>query len=131
MNPALLYDFRRTLSSKSVLVSVLMALLFVGVFVATISAAEHPPPSNLINSSGVCFRDSDGYHLLAYSFNNFGQPLSRVKVQFFISEASQASRILNPMLRSGLSASTLMEDMTVLAWFVANKGFSGSGKLSV
>src|SRR5215831_13054378 len=77
----LLYDFKRTLTSKPTLVS--RALLVI----LTVGLAPFLTGSRFtgnINASGVMFHDSSGYHFMVYATNEFGQPLAGVQAQFIL-----------------------------------------------
>src|SRR5215472_14262096 len=77
----LLYDFKRTLTSKPTLVSI--ALLIV----LTVGLAPFITGSRFtgnINSAGVMYHDSSGYHFIVYATNEFGQPLAGLQAQFIL-----------------------------------------------
>ena len=75
MTNALLYDFRRTLTSKSVIITVAVMVL---ISLAIIPAVSIVP--SLIGGQPqptvVGYYDSNGYHFIVYGTNQFGQGVS-------------------------------------------------------
>ena len=99
MPSPLLYDFRRTLTSKSVLI--IMALLILvsfGILVSLSQVTTSGQQSGPIVSA-LTYRDSNGYHFLVYSTNQFGQPVSGARANFNLTDSSnktyQGSGITN------------------------------------
>src|SRR3989442_5274953 len=79
-----LYDVRKTITSKTVLILIAIILL--------ISLAIIPFTSrSIVNTEGfnqpatLYYHDGGGYHFLDYLNNNFGDPLSSVSDNFILS----------------------------------------------
>lgn len=77
VNP-LFYEFRRTMTSKTVLVSMIVIILISVAIIPVVKSFASPTPALGSTTSEVLeYRDSSGtYHFLGYSFNLYGQPLS-------------------------------------------------------
>jgi ABC-type transport system involved in multi-copper enzyme maturation permease subunit len=81
----LLYDFKRTLRSKSVIVAMLLPILIslaivpLSLGVTTVSG----PPS----SQALMYYDSNGYHFLAFSSDQYGLGAAGVTYQFNLTNA--------------------------------------------
>lgn len=82
MTHPLLYDIRKTFTSKSVLISmallIAISLLLIDSFVVTTTG----PQFNYPNTQVLSWYDSSGaYHFIAFATNQFGQPVSGIDFQ--------------------------------------------------
>ncbi|MGI0086228.1 MAG: hypothetical protein ACREBQ_14205, partial [Nitrososphaerales archaeon] len=87
MTNPLLYDFRRTLTSKSVLITIGVLILISFVFLLSISQAQNSGfgVSNNPSPSLVGYYDNNGYHFIMYASNQFGQGVSGYTAKLNIS----------------------------------------------
>ena len=85
----LLYDFRRTMTSKSVLITMGIIILLALAIIPIVNAAG-APTSVVGNTSAVplVYFDSAGYHVLVYSYNKYGQPLSGTVFSMSVNDSS-------------------------------------------
>ena len=95
MASPILYDFKRTMRSKSVVVSmaVIVALSF-GI-IPIINLATYPTPYSSGSTVVLGYYRGPSYHLLAYSFNTYGQPVSGAVVNLTIADqaGTHSSRV--------------------------------------
>jgi ABC-2 type transport system permease protein len=81
----ILYEFWRTLRSKSVLIPLLIIVLLSGGLIPFAkSFGGQVGPVNQLNVSAVFYQNAQGYQALAYSFNRFGEPQGSVQIQLNI-----------------------------------------------
>src|SRR3989442_8349617 len=97
-----LYDVRKTITSKTVLILIAIILL--------ISLAIIPFTSrSIVNTEGfnqpatLYYHDGGGYHFLDYLNNNFGDPLSGVSVNFTLSAGTTSYTQIGVTNSSGLA----------------------------
>jgi ABC-2 type transport system permease protein len=90
-----LYDTKRTLTSKSVLIAmaamILLSLAAFGSF-----SANAIPPNDSNTSQIFVYYDSSGYHFISFAWNEFGQPVSGTKFNVNVSVPT-----LSPSIVSG------------------------------
>ena len=72
-----LYDLKRTLTSKTVLIIMaVMILLSLISFPSFIGTANLPLPNDGSTNQLFVYYDSDGYHFTAFSWDQFGRPVN-------------------------------------------------------
>lgn len=77
----LLYDVRRTLTSKSVLILMVIMIAFSFAIIPSFTSTGISS-SNFANTQVFTYYDSSGgYHFLAFAWNQFGQPVSGITFQ--------------------------------------------------
>ncbi len=74
-----LYDFKRTITSKSVLILTAITLL-ISLTIVPISSVTPGIASFSSSPSILYYRDNGGYHFLAYYSNQYGEPLSGTSI---------------------------------------------------
>ncbi len=74
MTNPLLYDFRRTLTSKSVIIIMLLPILISLAIIPSLTIITGLSNSPRLSLLG--YHDSDGYHFIMYASNQFGQGVS-------------------------------------------------------
>ncbi len=75
-----LYDLKRTITTKSVIILATITLL---VSLVIVPLASFTGFSGFSSSPGILYyRDNNGYHFLAYAYNEFGDPSNGIKVSF-------------------------------------------------
>lgn len=90
------YDFKKTLTSKSILIITIAIILISSISVGSaVETAAHPPTSNLLNSSAALYYNSEGYHLLIFTFSGLGEPLAGVQCRFILSVENYSSHNYN------------------------------------
>ncbi len=96
MPSPLFYDFRRTLLSKGVLISILVIVLLSVAVLPSIksSTAPYVPVPN--SSSAIFLYNETGtYHVTAVSYNRFGDPLSGSVLTLTLSNGTVRSYLTN------------------------------------
>ncbi|TMI31838.1 hypothetical protein E6H29_03780 [Candidatus Bathyarchaeota archaeon] len=73
-----LYDLKRTITSKSVLILTIITLL-ISLTIIPLTGINSSFPG-FSESNILYYRDNTGYHFLAYSANQFGEPVSGTSV---------------------------------------------------
>jgi ABC-2 type transport system permease protein len=103
----ILYDFKRTMRSKSVIVSmaVIVALSF-GI-IPIINLATSPTSSSSGSTVVLGYYRSPSYHLLAYSYNTYGQPVSGAVVNLTITDQEGTHSSYATTNSSGYSSWTI------------------------
>jgi ABC-type transport system involved in multi-copper enzyme maturation permease subunit len=76
MANALLYDFKRTLTSKSVIITVVVMVLISFAFIALIYTSTSTSIGFNSTPNVVGYYDSNGFHFITYGTNQFGQGIS-------------------------------------------------------
>jgi ABC-2 type transport system permease protein len=93
------YDFRRTLTSATVVAVIIITVVLSGAFVPFLRAAAPGSSITPSNIGGVAYYDnSTGVNVLAYSFNQFGQPISGTAINVTATSgttAQSASQLTN------------------------------------
>ena len=85
-----MYDFKRTITSASVIASMLLPIILSLVIFALILGSGGGGVSNTNSVSTLMYFDNSGYHFLSYSANQYGQPVGGATVSFNFSETSGA-----------------------------------------
>ncbi len=100
-----LYDTRRTLTSKSVLIAmaamVLLSLAAFGSF-----SANAIPPNNNNTSQIFVYYNSSGYHFIALAWTEFGQPAAGVKFDLNVTIPAVPPRTVSGSAVTNSSGST-------------------------
>jgi ABC-type transport system involved in multi-copper enzyme maturation permease subunit len=74
-----LYDFRRTLTSKTVMIA--MAAMILLSLISFPSFIFNAPPTSTPTSQIFAYYDSSGYHFDAFAWNELGQPVSGTRFE--------------------------------------------------
>ncbi|HVP23446.1 MAG TPA: ABC transporter permease subunit [Conexivisphaerales archaeon] len=122
MNP-LLYDFRRTLSSRTMLALCVVIILLSLAFIPAITTVGGPSGINSQNTLGVGWLDQRGYNYIFYSYNLWGDPLSGTRISVVIGEGG------TNYTASGTTNSSGYAQLLVNAPAVSD--YSGSQSISV
>ena len=78
----LLFDIKRTFTSKSVLISMILLIAVSLLFVNNFLAKGTGNPSNYANTQVLSWYENSGkYHFLAFSTDQFGKPVSGINLQ--------------------------------------------------
>ena len=78
----LLFDIKRTFTSKSVLISMILLIAVSLLFVNNFLAKGTGNPSNYANTQVLSrYENSGKYHFLAFSTDQFGKPVSGINLQ--------------------------------------------------
>jgi ABC-2 type transport system permease protein len=80
LNP-LVYEFGRTIRSKSLILVILVTVLISGALIPFIKSASAPVSAAQGGNDVLVYRTQDGYHILIYSFDKFGQAISGATVK--------------------------------------------------
>lgn len=108
MKNSFLYDFKRTITSKSVLVTVAVVILLGLAIIPFVKSSASPVPGLGAGTSEVlAYRSGDAYHFLGYSFNVYGQPLSGATYDASISSSTGNVSAKATTNSSGYAAFTL------------------------
>ncbi|HKW04717.1 MAG TPA: ABC transporter permease subunit [Nitrososphaerales archaeon] len=90
-----LYDFRRTIASRSVLIVMIAMIMLSFVLYANYYPVSvrysYNPPANTNTSQVFVYYDTSGYHFLAFVWNKFGQPIGGMKFDVNVSDPSSPS----------------------------------------
>ncbi|MGD0318530.1 MAG: ABC transporter permease subunit [Nitrososphaerales archaeon] len=79
MTNPFVYDVKKTITSKSVLLLIAVIVLIGFAIIPAYTPAGSSQPG--LNDNVFAYYDSAGYHFLAFTWNQFGQPVSGVDVQ--------------------------------------------------
>jgi ABC-2 type transport system permease protein len=93
----LLYDFKRTLTSKSVIIAMLLPIIISLAIIPGILGLGGSGGQTFANTQTIMYYDSNGYHFLAYSSDQYGLPATGVSYQF---------NLTDPVLQRSFSGST-------------------------
>ncbi|MGD0476819.1 MAG: ABC transporter permease [Nitrososphaerales archaeon] len=95
MASPILYDFKRTIRSKSVVISMAVIVALSLGIIPIINLATSPTTFSSGSTVVLGYYRSPGYHLLAYSYNTYGQPVSGAVVNLTITdqEGTHSSRV--------------------------------------
>ncbi|MDG7008720.1 MAG: ABC transporter permease subunit [Nitrososphaerota archaeon] len=97
----LLYDFRRTITSKSVLITVAVIILISAALIHFVRSASSPVPQLGAGTSEVLeYESGTAYHFFGFSFNVYGQPVSGATYSAVIM-ASTGRHSVNATTNSG------------------------------
>lgn len=89
MTNPLLYDIKRTLTSKSVLILMAVMIAFGFAIIPSFTTTGIGTGSNFANTQVFTYYDSSGgYHFLGFAWNQFGQPVSGITFQANLSLSS-------------------------------------------
>ena len=132
MFSALIYDFRRTVTSRSLLVSFATVVALSLALIPVIRAAQAPISSVSPNNAlALGYSTNDGYHFLVYSFNTYGQPTGGSNFSAQIKGVSGAQAGSGTTNSSGYSsffvASPPSETFQISFNLTYGKGFSQGG----
>jgi ABC-2 type transport system permease protein len=95
MTNPLLYDVKRTLTSKSVIILMLILILLSFTLVSSFNVST-TVSSNSAITQVYAYYDSSGYHFLAFAWNQFGQGISGVTFQVNVTTSpTYGSQIVN------------------------------------
>jgi ABC-2 type transport system permease protein len=114
LNKTILYDFRRTLLSKALIISI-VAVMSLGIAVL---AADASANESIISSSNkdsvndntltLFLHQGNDSNFLSYSFNQFGQPLSGVRLEVNITKDQTVYHSMVTSNASGYSIATFV-----------------------
>ena len=76
MTNPLLYDIKKTFLSKSVLISMIVLILFSLTLIPSFTFSTTVQSS--ANTQVLTYYDANGYHFLAFAWNQYGEPVSGV-----------------------------------------------------
>lgn len=99
VNP-ILYDFRRTITSKTILITIAMIIIISLAIIPVVKSFASPVPQLGAGTSEVLeYHNSSGYHFFGYSFNIYGQPINGATYSATITGSSGKSSV-NPITNS-------------------------------
>ncbi len=92
MTNPLIYDIRRVLTSNSVVILMVVMILLSGLLFFSFSSTTQNFQGNFANIQVLSWYDSGStYHYLAFSWNQFGQPVGGVTFQLNLTTSSQGT----------------------------------------
>ncbi|MHB1908586.1 MAG: ABC transporter permease [Nitrososphaerales archaeon] len=87
----LLYDIKKTFTSTSVIISMVLLIVISLFLINSFATTVTPNYGNNANTQLLSWYESSGvYHFLAFSSNQFGQPVSGVAIQANLTEFNPA-----------------------------------------
>lgn len=84
----LLYEIKRTLTSKFVIAMIIVIILIAlaaGFGIKSSLANNNPSPAQSVYTENGYYYDNGSYHLVNYAFNGYGQPMQNVNFNFTLS----------------------------------------------
>jgi ABC-2 type transport system permease protein len=124
----ILYDFGRTITSKSV-ITVMLLPIAISLAIIPLAVPAPAPPINTNNTLALLYFDNNGYHILLYSGNQYGQPISGVSAQFGLTDSVHnygASGTTNSSGYSSMMINAPISNNYTASWSITSpeNGFS-------
>lgn len=128
MGGPLRHDFVRTMTSRSVVLSMAVIIALSFALVPLIGAATNPGAFSTGGTTVLSFYTGSGYRFTAYSYNTYGQPVIGTNVNVTIGDATGEHSSAATTNSSGLASWTLQAGSqgTQVSFSVAIDGQAGS-----
>ncbi len=107
MAGALRYDFRRTMRSRSVIISMVVMVLLSLALVPLIKLATSQTFASSGGTAVVGYSSGTEYRFLAYSYNTYGQPVIGTQVNLTVTDSGGTHNLGAVTNSSGLASWTL------------------------